>query len=143
MHMSNTVQSQGAGGYNLDAIRSRHLKILLVDDEERFRKAMRFNLSVKYGAEVTDVGGGKDAIGLLKAGAHFDLIFIDLIMPGMSGTETYAELRKVDSTCAVVLMSSYSNSEEWTAAKELSVRLVSKPILGKMLTEVLARAADV
>jgi len=142
MHTSNTVRPYNAGNNNLDAIRKRHLRILLIDDEDRFRKAMRFNLSQKYGAEVTDVDSGKDAIGLLKAGDQFDLIFIDLMMPGMSGTETYTELRKIDSSCAVVLMSSYSESYEWAAAKELAVRLVSKPILGQTLTEELFRATD-
>lgn len=142
MHASNTVQTHGAGSNNLDAIRKKHLRILIIDDEDRFRKAMRFNLSKKYGAEVMDVDSGKDAIGLLKSGDQFDLIFIDLIMPDMSGTETYAELRKIDSNCAVVLMSSYSNSNEWMAAKQLAVRLLSKPILGQMLTDVLFRAAS-
>lgn len=139
---SHTKTTMNAGNDSLDAIRKRHLRILIIDDEDRFRKAMRFNLSRKYGADVMDVDCGDDAIGLLESGDHFDLIFIDLTMPGMSGTETYAELRKIDSDCSVVLMSSYSESSEWMTAKQLPVRLFSKPILGPKLTEVLSRAAN-
>jgi len=142
MNTINAVQMHSTGDSDLAAIRKRHLRILIIDNENRFRKAMSFNLSQKYDAKVMDVDSGQDAIGLLKSGSQFDLIFIDLTMPGMNGAETYAELRKIDSGCPVVLMSSYPDSEEWMAAKELPVRVVQKPFFGQMLTEMLFRSAS-
>jgi DNA-binding NarL/FixJ family response regulator len=64
------------------------------------------------------------------------------MMPGMSGIETYIELKKIDAHCLIVMMSSHSDSGEWMKAEDLSVELLSKPLLGPALTRVLLRATS-
>ena len=60
-------------------------KILVVEDEETLSEAIAFLLS-KEGFEVTVAATGPDAIAQFeKTGA--DLILLDLMLPGLSGTE--------------------------------------------------------
>ncbi len=141
MHLNNSLPAEDARVNNLDVIRNRHLKILIVDDEVDFRVALSCNLSEKYDAVVTDVESGNDAVEMLTSGKAFDLIFLDLLMPDMSGTETYTKLKKIDANCSIVMMSSRSDSDEWRKAEKLSGELLSKNSLVEMLAKVLSRVA--
>ncbi len=141
MHPNNSLPTEDARVNNVEVIRHRHLKILIVDDEVKFRKALSFNLSEKYDAVVTDVESGSDAVEMLTSGKAFDLIFLDLLMPDMSGTETYAELKKIDANCSIVMMSSRSDSDDWHRAEKLDTELLSKTSLVEMLPQILSRVA--
>jgi len=142
MNRNNGPLAYGMAMTNVSAIKDRHLRILVVDDEPRFRTALSSNLSEVYEAVVTDVDSGFDAIQRLKAGEAFDVIFLDLKMPEMSGTETYQELKKIDSHCSIVLMSSSQDSDEWLAASKLDGELLSKPSMEQKLSRVLSRVAN-
>lgn len=139
MHNNDALPTNEVAASSVHAIRDRHLRILIVDDEYGFREALSSNLSEKYEAVVTDVGSGCDAVQRLKAGEAFDVIFLDLIMPDMSGTETYAELKKIDANCSIVMMSSRSDSPEWMKAETLAGQLCPKPGMVRMLGEILGR----
>jgi CheY-like chemotaxis protein len=138
MHPNHRLPPMNVLGHNVNAIRDRHLRILVIDDEYGFREALSSNLTEKYEAVVTDVDSGCDAVERLKSGEAFDLIFLDLIMPDMSGTETYVELKKIDTKCPIVMMSSRSDSEEWVKAERLAGQLLSKPGMVQMLAKILA-----
>ncbi len=137
MHVTKHSESNNIAANPLGIIRRRHLKILIVDDEDRFRRSMRFNLSRKYQAKVMEVSSGQEAIDALKAGERFDLIFLDLMMPNMSGTQTYPKLKQIDAGCAVVLMSAHSDQIELAKAEALDVELLSKPIPGDVMNQIL------
>jgi signal transduction histidine kinase/DNA-binding response OmpR family regulator len=70
------------------------VSILLVDDN-------RVNLKVakaifeSFNARVTAVDSGYEAVELVKLGEHFDIIFLDHMMPGMDGIETARRIREV------------------------------------------------
>jgi CheY-like chemotaxis protein len=71
------------------------IRILLVEDDETFQ----FTLSQKLKAQgyrVSNVPDGKEALSLLKV-MEFDLILMDLRLPGMSGCETAKRLRQIES----------------------------------------------
>ena len=68
-------------------------KILLVDDEVAFTSSMAKLLRVR-GYQVTTAGSGKQAIHLLE-GENFDVVILDLKMPGMDGMETLNEIKKL------------------------------------------------
>src|SRR5882724_2153426 len=97
-------------------IREKHLRLLVVDDNDEYRRAMTFNLNVKYGADVTAVNSGLEAISEVRAGNRYDLTFLDIMMARMNGIETYLELKKLDPDSSIVLMSAYSGSKEWAEA---------------------------
>jgi DNA-binding response OmpR family regulator len=72
-------------------------KILAVDDDSTALGALRQILAQK-GYEVTTAGNGEDALALLAGEATFDLIILDVAMPGMTGYEVCRTLRQQKRT---------------------------------------------
>ena len=70
------------------------MKILLVEDNILNQKVVSFNLR-KYDYEVTAVTNGIDALDQVKS-EQFDLILMDLMLPGMNGYEITTEIRKLE-----------------------------------------------
>ena len=71
-------------------------KILVVDDEKDIRASIKMALG-NVGCSITAVKGGEEALQLLKK-EKFDLILLDLLMPGMSGNEVAERIRKNPGT---------------------------------------------
>jgi DNA-binding response OmpR family regulator len=68
-------------------------KILAVDDDSTALGALRQILAQK-GYEVTTAGNGEDALAILSADATFNLVILDVAMPGMSGYDVCRSLRQ-------------------------------------------------
>ena len=77
------------------------LHILVIDDDERLRLLLRRFLE-ESGFRVTDVGSTAEARSIL-AGLAFDLLIIDIMMPGETGLEFLQELRKSNPVPALFL----------------------------------------
>jgi CheY-like chemotaxis protein len=123
-------------------ILSKHLNILIIDDEDNFRKSMCFNLRRIYGARVVDLDSGSEAIDYLKRENSFDIIFIDIMMPRMNGVVTYQNLKKIGAKGVMVLMSVYIGTKEWEEAKELDVEMYAKPIPEEKMARILFNVAN-
>lgn len=83
------------------------LKVLIVDDEPTFRRALRYTLETDYGATVTEVPSGDAA---LRADiADYDVVLIDVKMPGMDGIVTCEKMLDRRVTAVLVLMSTDSS----------------------------------
>src|SRR6266852_6161327 len=65
--------------------------ILVVDDEPQIRRVMRTTL-VANGYEVSDARTGDDALDLIRS-EKYDLVLLDVNMPGISGVQTCREIR--------------------------------------------------
>ena len=87
-------------------------KILLVDDEDTFRKALAKQLAVR-GYQVLDVGNGEDAI---KAVRHEvpEVVVLDQKMPGMDGIQTLRELTRIRPEIQVVMLTGFGSVESAT-----------------------------
>jgi two-component system cell cycle sensor histidine kinase/response regulator CckA len=88
--------------------------VLLVDDEETVIDVGRQMLE-RMGYTVLAAGSGKDAIELYRG--HKDaihIVILDLIMPEMSGGETYDEIKKINPHVKVLLSSGYSKDSRAT-----------------------------
>jgi two-component system cell cycle sensor histidine kinase/response regulator CckA len=88
--------------------------VLLVDDEETVIDVGRQMLE-RMGYTVLAARSGKDAIELYRA--HKDaihIVILDLIMPEMSGGETYDEIKKINPRVKVLLSSGYSKDSRAT-----------------------------
>ena len=72
-------------------------KILAVDDDSTALGALRQILAQK-GYEVTTAGNGEDALAILADERTFDLVILDVAMPGMSGYDVCRTLRKEPRT---------------------------------------------
>ena len=86
--------------------------ILLVDDEER--PIMVEELMLKeLGYGVVTARSGREAIEQYRNHKNiFDLVTLDMIMPEMSGKETYERLKEVDPDVKVLLVSGYSMNQQ-------------------------------
>jgi len=82
--------------------------VMLVDDEEMVLDVGREMLQ-HLGFSVTTASSGKEALRLFETSPHrIDLVILDLIMPHMSGGETYDRIREVDQGVKILLASGYS-----------------------------------
>ncbi|MBI1314596.1 response regulator [bacterium] len=104
------------------------MKILIVEDEEALAKGLKFNFE-QEGFEVEMSGDGASALALFdSADPPFDLLILDLMLPGMSGYETCRELRKRDPFVAVLVLSARTLSEDRTMAFDCGAdQYMSKP----------------
>jgi len=86
--------------------------ILLVDDEEGTILVEKLMLE-ELGYTVFPARSGKQAIKLYSENkAGFDLVALDIIMPEMSGQDTYDELKKINPKVKVLLVSGYSLNKQ-------------------------------
>jgi DNA-binding response OmpR family regulator len=77
------------------------LKVLIVDDDERLRRALR-RLLQAHGIEVEDVGDGPLALERIRTGP-FGCAIVDLQMPGWDGVRTAEELRAVQPNLPLIV----------------------------------------
>ncbi len=76
-------------------------RVLIVEDEETYREALEFLLR-KDGFEVITATTGPEALDLFeRAGA--DLILLDLMLPGLSGTEVCRQIRQTSSVPIIMV----------------------------------------
>ena len=80
-------------------------RILLADDEEMVRKAIRLVLSFD-GYQVVEAADGEEAVQkYLEASPPFDLLLIDLDMPRLNGAEALARIRSHHPHAKAILLS--------------------------------------
>lgn len=102
-------------------------KILWADDEIDLLKAHILFLEAK-GYEVVCVNNGADAL-VACSEQHFDIIFLDENMPGMSGLETLSKIKEVDNIVPVVMI---TKSEE----EDLMTQAIGKKIADYLIKPV-------
>lgn len=68
-------------------------KVLIVDDEKDIRKLIGIYLK-KQNFEVLEAENGYESVKLVKENKDIDLIIMDIMMPGMSGTEACKSIRE-------------------------------------------------
>jgi len=102
-------------------------KILIVDDEEGIREALSGALSDE-GYSVSSVDSGEACLDLLRK-ASFELILLDIWLPGMDGLETLEKVRSLDNAPEVVMISGHGNIETAVRATKLGAYdFLEKPL---------------
>ena len=76
-------------------------RILLVEDEESYREPLTYQLR-RDGFEVVAVEDGRSALAAFDRGGA-DLVLLDLMLPGLSGTEVCRELRRRGSVPVIMV----------------------------------------
>src|SRR5262245_41538805 len=103
--------------------------LLIVDDEELNREGLARRLT-KHDYAVVVAKNGREAIELLGARA-FDLVLLDIMMPGMNGLEVLKFLRRVDSLLElpIIMVTAKGESDDIVEALELGANdYVTKPL---------------
>ena len=89
--------------------------ILVVDDDPQIRRVMRTTL-IAQGFEVNDARSGPEALDRLRS-ENYDLILMDMKMPGMTGIETCRAVRG-GSDAVIIMLSVCNTTKDKTAAFE-------------------------
>jgi YesN/AraC family two-component response regulator len=83
-------------------------KILIVDDDAEFRAELHCALD---GYDVIEASSGKDAMHLLRKPNEIDLVLLDIMMPGVSGTEVLREIKQFSPGLAIIMLTGYSSKD--------------------------------
>jgi len=92
-------------------------KILLVDDEEVFARNMARLLSNR-GYQVEAVNSGDEAVRALEGGV-FDVLVLDLKMPGMDGLTTLQEIKKLGLFIETLILTGHGSIDSALEAMKL------------------------
>ena len=85
-------------------------KVLLVDDEPHIRKFIAQILK-KFGSpKIVEAGNGREAVVAFQKDRP-DLVLLDVNMPFMGGLEALKEIKTLDPTAVVVMLTSVSNRQ--------------------------------
>jgi len=102
-------------------------KILLVDDEERFRQSMARRLRTR-GYDVVDVGDGEEAAKRVRLEKDIDIAILDLRMPGMDGIQTLKEMRAFNPAIQAIMLTGHGSLESAKNAGRLEAfKYLQKP----------------
>jgi signal transduction histidine kinase len=105
---------------------SRHERktLLVVDDERDVRDSLWFIFKDQY--QILLASGGAEAVRIARE-HNIDAAVVDIRMVGLSGIQTFAELKKIDSSIQVIILTAY---ETLDTARE-ALRLGATDYLGK------------
>jgi CheY-like chemotaxis protein len=123
-------------------------KILIVDDDDAVRLTVRLLLE-RAGHQVVAASDGRKGLDQLQSG-DFDLLFLDIFMPGMDGFETMRLVRQQHPSVQIVVISGRPISSDpatgpdfLTMATKLgAVRSLQKPFRPDALLETVAACLE-
>lgn len=84
----------------------QNFDLLVVDDQAGLRRLI-YEALIDEGYIIDQAANGLEALARLSKN-KYRLILLDMKMPGISGLETFKEIRKLDSDVPVVMMTAYS-----------------------------------
>jgi diguanylate cyclase (GGDEF)-like protein len=102
-------------------------RILVVDDEETVCEALAHLLrQMRYTADTAT--SGEEAIEMIRE-IHYDLILLDLVLPEMSGQDTFDLIRRIDTGIPIIIITGYGSIESAVEfLKNGAVDYFAKPI---------------
>ena len=84
-------------------------RILIVDDEEKFSHALAERLKLRD-YDVTTSQSGEDAVTQVEK-YNYDVVILDVLMPGMNGIETLREIKKIKPLTEVIMLTGHATVE--------------------------------
>jgi len=89
------------------------MRVLIVEDEQHLAEGLRFNLEAEgYTADVVDTGEAALNRLLDKAAAAFDLVVLDVMLPGKDGFAVVSELREARQFVPVLMLTARGRPED-------------------------------
>jgi CheY-like chemotaxis protein len=128
-------------GDTVDA--SGPLRLLVVDDEPRYARSLRLLVGRDHHVEIAT--NGTRALALVEAGASFDVVLCDLVMPGMDGIELYEALTRShpDLVPRIVFLTGGATTQRARAfLQRPDVRFLEKPIELATLERAIRRVTE-
>ncbi len=116
-------------------------KVLVVDDDELVLIALE-TLLAPSGYDVTTASRGQDALEKLSKGT-FDLMILDILMPGMNGFELCKKIRELDQyrTVPIIMLTAKSSAADQQKGIDAGASLfLPKPIAPQRLLSLVEQA---
>ncbi len=114
-------------------------KILIVDDEENVRYSFKKFFRDGH-TTISEAKNGNEAISLLKK-ETFDLVLMDIEMPGLSGLEAIQHVKKMHPNLPVIIMTAFGTTERVIAAMKYGAfEYIEKPFDLDRLKEIVKEA---
>ena len=95
----------------------QEIRMLLVDDEDDFRTTLANRLKLRK-IDVIDAGSGNEAIELVKQ-KSFDVAVIDVKMPGIDGIETLKQVKQLQPSIEIVMLTGHASIKSGMEAMKL------------------------
>ena len=117
------------------------LRVLIVDDEAELVSALEERLNLR-GFQASGVTTGAEALSLLGE-TPFDVVLLDLKMPGLGGLEVIRRIKEVQPDLQVILLTGWGSEEDAEKGKALGAYdYLMKPVRISDLVRVLLSACD-
>lgn len=110
-------------------------RVLIVDDEPVNRRVLENHLNVS-GYEVIEATNGQEALDLLEKGEQFDIVLLDVMMPGLTGYEVCDSIRKdfLASELPIILLTAKNGINDLVAGFDAGANdYLTKPFSKKEL----------
>jgi two-component system chemotaxis response regulator CheY len=116
---------------------SKRYKVLVVDDSAAMRMLITASLQDSEFDVVAQAKNGQEAVQLFKDTSP-DVILLDIVMPGMSGVETLAQIMALDKNAVAIMASSMGTDDSVREALKTGAKnFLQKPIEQEALLKVL------
>lgn len=116
-------------------------RILIVDDDKYFLETFVKILKLSD-YEIESANSGIKALLMVQESAY-DVIIMDVKMPGMDGLETYQKMRELSPNSTVILMTAYSASDLAHEVVQGGVYdILQKPLNAKMVTNMIDKVSQ-
>lgn len=110
--------------------------VLVVDDDLDIQELFKLFLK-KTGLSRLVVGSGKEAIAALKK-QKFDFLFLDLVLPDITGDEIYKQAKAIDPDLPIVIITGFPDSDMLDNILKFGpVTVLKKPLKVEQLTQTL------
>ncbi len=107
-------------------MKSEKIKILVVDDQAGMRLTLKGILS-KKGYDVSVAQDGMAAVEAVQT-SQFQVILMDIKMPGMSGVEAFIKIKQINPSAVVIMMTAFALEDEIKQAiREGAYAVIYKP----------------
>lgn len=87
------------------------IRVLIVDDHPIVRKGLRQTLEEAGDIVVAGEAGDAAEFGRVSAATRFDILLLDIALPGKSGMEILKDVRRVPSSPSVIILSNHSEAQ--------------------------------
>ncbi|MGN6516144.1 MAG: response regulator [Rhizomicrobium sp.] len=114
----------------------RALKVLVVEDVALIRMTT-VDMVEALGHQTLEAGDGAQALALVQSNPDIDVVLTDLGLPGMSGSEMVAQVRKLRPNLKIIVASGYSTETAENAALPKDVSFLPKPYNDRQLKRML------
>jgi CheY-like chemotaxis protein len=99
------------------------LDVLVVEDDAYLLRALG-RLVRRHVSRVVEAGSAREALGLVRAGARFDVVFLDLLLPDVSGLDVLRAIRRDSPRTDVVVITGIAEDRTIAEARECGAKKV-------------------